>query len=107
MINYLDIKNFNPRMKQDKITKEKLEKYSNLSSKALSIIKKNIVKNKEKEAKEIIKMAEDYLSDAKFFEKKQDYVNAFAALNYAHGWIDSGVRLGVFSVSDNKLFTIK
>lgn len=96
-------------MIQDKITKEKLNKYFNLSSKALEIVKnkKNIAKGKEKEAKEIISMVENYLSDAKFFEKKQDYVNAFAALNYAHGWIDSGVRLGIFNVSDNKLFTVR
>ncbi|MBI2628974.1 DUF357 domain-containing protein [Candidatus Pacearchaeota archaeon] len=94
---------------QDKITKEKLNKYFNLSSKALEIVKnkKNIAKGKEKEAKEIISMVENYLSDAKFFEKKQDYVNAFAALNYAHGWIDSGVRLGIFNVNDNKLFTVR
>ena len=96
-------------MKQEKITKEKLKKYFSLSNKALEIvkIKKNIVKGKEKEAKEIIEMVKNYLSDAKFFEKKQDYVNAFAALNYAHGWIDSGVRLGVFNVKDNRLFTVR
>ena len=41
------------------------------------------------------------------FQKKGDFVNSFAALNYAHGWIDSGVRLGIFKVNDNKLFTVK
>ena len=52
-------------------------------------------------------MAENYISDAHFFEKKADLVNAFAALNYAHGWIDCGVRLGIFNVKDNKLFTLR
>jgi hypothetical protein len=52
-------------------------------------------------------MAENYIKDAHFFEGKKDLVNAFAALNYAHGWIDSGVRLDVFNVTDNKLFTVK
>ena len=52
-------------------------------------------------------MASNYLSDAKYFQKKEDIVNSFAALNYAHGWIDSGVRLGIFDVHDNKLFTVK
>jgi len=28
-------------------------------------------------------------------------------LNYAHGWLDSGVRLGVFDVTDRDLFTVK
>jgi len=92
-------------MKQ--ITKEKLEKYFNLTKTALRIAKKNIIKGKEKYAKEIIEMVENYLSDAGHFESKGNFVNAFAALNYAHGWLDSGVRLDIFNVKDNKLFTIK
>ena len=92
---------------QNKITIEKLEKYFSLTKKALEEIKKNIVEGKETEAKEIIDMASNYLSDAKHFQDKEDFVNAFGALNYAHGWIDSGVRLGVFNVDDDKLFTVK
>lgn len=92
---------------KDKITKEKLEKYFNLTTTALKEVKKNIISGKEKEAKEIIEMVSNYLSDAKHFETKNDFVNAFAALNYAHGWLDSGVRLDIFNVKDNKLFTIK
>lgn len=93
-------------MKQDKITKQKIEKYSNLTSKALAIAKTSIAKNKDIEAREIILMVECYLSDAKHFEKNNDYVNAFACLNYAHGWLDSGARLKIFNVIDNKLFTV-
>lgn len=89
------------------ITKEKLKKYFFITEKALKIIKKKIIKGKEKQAKEIIEMASNYLSDARYFEKNQDFVNAFAAINYAHGWIDSGVRLDIFKVKDNKLFTVK
>ena len=92
---------------KNKITKQKIKKYSNLTSTALKQIKKNIIKGKESSAKEIIEMVSNYLSDTKYFEKKKDFVNAFAALNYAHGWIDSGVRLEIFDVKDNKLFTIK
>lgn len=92
---------------KDKITKEKLEKYFDLTSRALKQVKKNIIKGKENYAKEIIEMVENYLSDAKHFEEKGDFVNAFAALNYAHGWLDSGVRLDIFNVKDDKLFTIK
>jgi hypothetical protein len=89
------------------ITKEKLEKYFDLTERALKKVKKNVIKGKENYSKEIIDMVENYLSDAQFFQKKQDFVNAFAAINYAHGWIDAGVRLDVFEVKDNKLFTIK
>jgi uncharacterized protein len=92
---------------QNKITKQKLEKYFSLTSRALAKAKKSVIKNKQKYAKEIFDMVENYLSDAKHFEKKGDYVNAFAALNYAHGWLDSGVRLDVFDVDDDKLFTVK
>jgi len=92
---------------KNKITGQKIEKYFKLTSKALVEVKKNIIKGKEKEAKEIIEMVENYLSDAKYFENKNDFVNAFAAINYSHGWLDSGVRLGVFNVKDDKLFTVK
>ncbi|MFA5953148.1 MAG: DUF357 domain-containing protein [Candidatus Pacearchaeota archaeon] len=92
---------------ENKITKDKLKKYFHVTKTAFEIIQKNIIKGKENSAKEIINMAKNYISDAEYFEKKQDYVNAFAALNYAHGWIDSGVRLGIFNVKDNKLFTIR
>ncbi|MCA9487974.1 MAG: DUF357 domain-containing protein [Nanoarchaeota archaeon] len=89
------------------ITKEKLEKYSDLTSRALGIVKTSIIPGKENHAKEIIEMVSNYLSDAKHFEEKGDFVNAFGALNYAHGWLDSGVRLEVFDVNDDQLFTIK
>jgi uncharacterized protein len=89
-----------------KITKEKIKKYSEITTKALSLAKKAIAKGKEKEAKEIIQMVECYLSDSKYFEKQGDYVDAYGALNYAHGWLDSGARLKIFKVTDNKLFTV-
>lgn len=92
---------------EDKITREKIEKYCKLTSEALDKARKKIIKEKEGEAREIIEMVSNYLSDSKYFEKKGDFVNAFAALNYAHGWIDSGVRLGIFNVKDKKLFTVK
>jgi len=106
---------------QDKITKAKMEKqtkkinlvckarlnkYREITEKALSIAKNNIFKGKEQEAKEIIKMVECYLLDSKHFEKQGHYVNAYGCLNYAHGWLDSGARLKIFDVKDNKLFTI-
>lgn len=93
--------------KMDKITEQKLKKYFKLTSTAFGMVKKKIIKGKEKEAKEIIEMVGNYLSDARHFEGKGDFVNAFGALNYAHGWLDCGVRLEVFDVDDRKLFTVK
>ena len=51
--------------------------------------KKSFAKRKENYVREIIEMVENYLSDAKHFEEKQDFVNSFAAINYAHGWLDA------------------
>jgi len=93
-------------MKQDKITAEKIGKYRKITEKALDIIKRNISKGKEKEAQEIIKMVDAYMSDSKHFENKGDLINAFGAVYYAHGWIDCGARLKIFEVSDSDLFTI-
>lgn len=91
---------------KDKITREKLKRYFSLTTRGLEVVKKKIVKRKKKEADEIISMVENYLSDARHFEEKGDLVNAFGALNYAHGWLDSGVRLKIFDVDNDGLFTV-
>ena len=92
---------------KDKISREKIERYFRLTETALKEVKKHLIRGKEREAKQIIDMAENYISDAKHFFSKRDFVNCFAALNYAHGWIDTGARLGIFDVTDNQLFVIK
>jgi len=91
---------------EDKISKEKLEKYKRITSKALCMAKKNVARGMEKAGEEIIEMVENYVSDAEHFELKGRVVDAFAALNYAHGWLDCGARLKIFDVHDNKLFTV-
>ena len=92
---------------QDKITEQKLEKYFSVTEKALSLAEKS--RNKtglDKEREDFLDMIKRYISDAKHFKEKGDVVTAFAALNYAHGWLDAGARLGIFDVHDNKLFTV-
>ena len=91
---------------KNEISAEKLAKYFDLTESALVEVKNNIIEGKDNEGKEIIGMVENYVSDAHHFESKDDWVNAFAALNYAHGWLDSGVRLKVFNVDNDKLFTV-
>jgi hypothetical protein len=92
---------------KNEISKEKLLKYFNFTETAFEKVKNNIFEGKVVEAREIIEMVGNYLSDAHHFEEKGDFVNAFAALNYSHGWLDSGVRMDIFDVDDNELFTIK
>ncbi len=86
------------------ITEQKLKKYISITEKALKKTKKI---NDKKKADIILEMANCYLSDAKHYMKKGDFVTAFAAINYAHGWLDCGARLGIFDV-DNKdnIFTV-
>jgi hypothetical protein len=93
-------------MVEDKITKETIEKYRKITQEAFDIAKKAVAKGKDKEAGEIISMVDAYLSDSKHFESKNDLVNAFGAIYYAHGWLDCGARLKIFEVSDSNLFTI-
>ena len=92
---------------EDRITREKLDRYFDLTGRGLAEVKKNVIKGKETEASEIVEMVSNYFSDARHFESEGKWVLAFAALNYAHGWLDSGVRLGVFDVTDRDLFTVR
>lgn len=89
------------------VTEEKLKKYFGITKEALDMIKeKGFDETRKKEALDFLDMAERYYSDAKHFEKQGDKVLAFAALNYAHGWLDAGARIRLFKVNDSRLFTV-
>ncbi len=90
----------------NKITKEKLEKYYNTTKEAIEKAKLSKSKFNESIKNDFLNMIESYYKDAHYFEEKDDIVTAFAALNYAHGWLDAGARIGVFLVKDNRLFTV-
>ena len=91
------------------ITNKKLDKYFDVTSRALAKVK--IVNKGEVDfasaAKDFLDMANRYFRDAKHFREKGDLVTSFAALNYAHGWLDAGARIGLFDVNhDSELFTV-
>lgn len=90
---------------KSKITPEKLKKYFDITKQAFAKAKK-ADSSRIEEKKEILEMVENYISDAGHFAEKGDVVNAFAALSYAHGWLDCGARLKIYNVSDSKLFTV-
>ncbi|HWQ67569.1 MAG TPA: DUF357 domain-containing protein [Methanospirillum sp.] len=50
---------------------------------------------------DIYEMIGSYLSDASVFCTKNDVVNAYASLTYAHGWLDAGGHLGFLSVIES------
>ena len=95
---------------EDRITKQKLDKYFDVTGRALKkvkIVDTKSIKDSKKHAADFLDMAQRYYSDAKHFMDKGDYVNAFACLNYAHGWLDAGARIGLFDVDhDSTLFTV-
>ena len=58
-------------------------------------------------AKDFLNMASAYFSDAEHFHNEGDYERALSCVNYAHGWLDAGARLGLFNVDeDDQLFTL-
>ncbi|WP_400260074.1 DUF357 domain-containing protein [Candidatus Methanomassiliicoccus intestinalis] len=91
------------------ITEEKIIKYLDITKRALDKIK---IAAPEKSygrrmAEDFENMARSYYNDAVHFKSTGDYVNAFASVNYAHGWLDCGARIGLFDVEgDNVLFTL-
>lgn len=50
---------------------------------------------------DFLQMARAYLSDAEHFSASGDPDRALAAVSYAHGWIDAGVRLGLLDGKDD------
>ena len=91
------------------VTLERINKYLDLTAKAVA--KVSIISDEGTEgftkAEDILGMVNAYHSDAKFFLSEGRGDDAFAAVNYAHGWIDCGVRLGYLDgKGDWQLFTL-
>lgn len=60
-----------------------------------------------KVAEDFLAMARAYFNDARHFRENGEMVKALANVNYAHGWLDAGARLGLFDVGeDDTLFTL-
>ncbi|MFH1840129.1 MAG: DUF357 domain-containing protein [Nanoarchaeota archaeon] len=89
------------------VTEKKLDKYFDVTERAIKKVKfKEVDVDCKKIADDFLDMAKRYFEDAKHFKEKGDFVTAFAALNYAHGFLDAGARMGIFDVKDNKLFAV-
>jgi len=91
------------------IADEKIERYLSITKAALDGLRIASPDRSfgKRMADDFLNMATSYYSDALHFREKGDIVNAFAAVNYAHGWIDCGARIGLFDVGgDDRLFTL-
>ena len=91
------------------VTEEKLNHYIDLTKRARA--KATPIHEEGPEQSEqlaiMMRMADDYSSDAQHFMDIGDYVRAFGAINYAHAWIDAGVKLRLLDGhGDDVLFTL-
>ena len=94
---------------RDTISSEKIDKYLDTTKRALDKLKIAAPPRSfgRRMAEDFLTMATSYYNDALHFRSIGDFVNAFASVNYAHGWLDCGARIGLFDVGeDDKLFTL-
>ncbi|HTW56073.1 MAG TPA: DUF357 domain-containing protein [Thermoplasmata archaeon] len=86
-----------------------LEKYLRLTREALARVApappaRSFLKGA---SDDFLGMARAYLADAEHFRTSGDLERALAAVSYAHGWIDAGVRLGLLDGgNDDARFTL-
>ena len=91
------------------ITDEKMAKYLDITTKARKKLKiASPVRSFDRRlAIHFLDTSESYFKEAVDYRKENDYVRAFAAVNYAHAWLDGGARIGLFDVEeDDVLFTL-
>lgn len=94
---------------QNTITDEKIDRYLDITHRALEKLRIAAPERSfnKRLADDFLNMATSYYNDAKHFREDGDLVTAFAAVNYAHGWLDCGARMGLFDVGgDDVLFTL-
>jgi hypothetical protein len=95
-------------MTKPAVLDEKVNRYETLLRRALSAfeVAAQDQSHLRKVAEDFSTMAKAYYDDGRFFIEQGDKVNALACFSYGHAWLDAGVKLGVFKVSDENLFTI-
>ena len=77
------------------VTLKTVEKYISLTEEARrKATPFELNEDNSEKLSSMMRMCDDYLSDAKYFMNKGDLVRAFGAINYAHAWIDAAVKIG-------------
>ncbi|CAI8299428.1 MAG: Uncharacterised protein [Candidatus Poseidoniaceae archaeon] len=90
------------------LTTERVKHYLSITEKARAkATPLTSTPDEETMLKTLLSMADDYANDAKYFLDKGDLIRAFGAINYAHAWIDAGVKLRLLDGhGDDVLFTL-
>ena len=89
---------------------EKTDRYERLLSEALDAAEVAVPPSTPlgEAAAEYEEMARSYLEDGRHFRENDDPVNALAAFSYGYGWLDAGVRIGLFEIpEETHLFTME
>ena len=105
---YISLPVYYRKVKQHAILPEKVKRYEELLRKALKSFEIGVQENSHlrKVCEDFSNMASSYYNDGIHFVEEGDLVNALVCFSYGHAWLDAGVKLGVFKVSDENLFTI-
>ncbi len=88
--------------------RERLERYLEITQRALTVVRLSPPSRSflYKGGEDFLGMARSYYQDALHFRDEGDLPRALAAVSYAHGWIDAGVRLGLLDGGeDDQTFT--
>jgi len=105
---YVDKKEGETLNPDETLTVERVKHYLSITAKArekATSLASN--PNEESMLKTLLSMADDYANDAEYFLKQGDLIRAFGAINYAHAWIDAGVKLRLLDGhGDDVLFTL-
>ncbi|HTT34998.1 MAG TPA: DUF357 domain-containing protein [Thermoplasmata archaeon] len=74
-----------------------LARYLRLTREALALVRPGVPARSflAGAGDDFVAMARAYLADAEHFARSGDPDRALAAVSYAHGWLDAGVRLGL------------
>ncbi|WP_049984850.1 DUF357 domain-containing protein [Halobellus rufus] len=89
---------------------EKTDRYEGMFAEALSEAEIAVPASTPlgEAASEIREMALSYLEDGRHFRENDDPVNALASFSYGYGWLDAGVRMGLFEIpEETHLFTME
>ena len=92
-----------------KITEEKMGKYLDITTRARKKldIASPVRSFDRRLALRFLETSETFFKRAVDYRKDDDFIRAFAAVNYSHAWLDGGARIGLFDVDgDDVLFTL-
>ena len=83
--------------------KDRAGKYIAMTEEALDSLKPGSGSaDAARHGRDILDTAARYLSDSKYFYGRGDFIAALSTVNYAHGWLDAGKKVGLLREAKGK-----